>query len=235
MQYVPPLNGNLADADRPWEDADPGTGAGGSRIAAKGIENTMREVVNAITALGTVPDGAVLTQLGAAIIAYVAAQVAAVTTNFASDAETLALTVADKAVAPANLDALIASTTQKGLTRFLDSAGFATGTDNTMALTAALFNVVAGTPGRVYLPHGLLVQWGLQASVTNSTDGSGANSTITLPVSFTTGIFYAGFTLSGSTGGQVTNNGYIPVSNSAFKLAASQSGSRDYFWLVIGK
>tara|TARA_R110002110_G_scaffold64634_8_gene178595 strand:+ start:5132 stop:6262 length:1131 start_codon:yes stop_codon:yes gene_type:complete len=77
MEYVPPLNGDTEDPDRPWVDANPGASQTGSRIAAKGIEHPMREVVSAIAALGGTPDGEVLTQLGSAIVAYVAAQILA--------------------------------------------------------------------------------------------------------------------------------------------------------------
>lgn len=77
MKYVPPLNGDLEDPERPWVDANPSLGEAGkgSRIASKGIEHPIREIVNAITALGGDPTDEDLTQLGAAIVAYVGAQV----------------------------------------------------------------------------------------------------------------------------------------------------------------
>lgn len=65
MQYVPPLNGDEEDPDRPYVDADPAMGIEGSRPSAMAIEHPIREIVNAIVAGGLVPSGANLSQLAA--------------------------------------------------------------------------------------------------------------------------------------------------------------------------
>lgn len=64
MEYVQPL-GEAADAS--YVDANPGTGTEGSTVPAAALEDAQREIVNAITAAGLVPDGGNLTQLTQAI------------------------------------------------------------------------------------------------------------------------------------------------------------------------
>lgn len=63
MEYVPPINGDEEDPDRPYIDANPALGIEGSRPPAASIEHTQREIVNAIAAAGLVPDKNDLTQL----------------------------------------------------------------------------------------------------------------------------------------------------------------------------
>tara|TARA_R110002074_G_scaffold253081_2_gene425057 strand:- start:5276 stop:6400 length:1125 start_codon:yes stop_codon:yes gene_type:complete len=374
MKYVPPLNGDLEDPERPWVDANPGLGAEGkgSKIAAKGIEHTQREVVAAITVLGLDPDEEDLEQLGSGIIAYIAAAIAAsgapnkvakagdtmtgplnmsgaaineaqgavilssATPDIASatgnsvdisnggvsitgfpggtpgmrrmvrftgvspalltnsgtlqlpgqvpfqpnqydqlefkcntpgswtcirvvrwngqsviarvastaaagevelstDSETLALADATRGVTPSNLGALLASATQKGILELADATEFATGTDATRALTAALFAKSIASSGYIKLPGGLIIQWGTQNSVVNSTDGSGANSTVTLPVAFATAMYGAQINLAGTSGGSTAQTAYIAVNASSFKIAAAQAGSNNYFWIAVGK
>ncbi len=67
MEYVPPINGNLADPNRSYINANPGASVEGSIPAAESIEHPIREIVNAITAAGLTPDGGDLTQLADAI------------------------------------------------------------------------------------------------------------------------------------------------------------------------
>jgi hypothetical protein len=55
MQYQPPVNGNLADPNRPYTNPNPANGIEGSVPSAEAIEHPMREIVEVITYfLGTV-------------------------------------------------------------------------------------------------------------------------------------------------------------------------------------
>jgi len=65
MEYIPPLGG---DANDPYIDGDPSTGTEGSIPLAAAIEHPMREIVNAIVALGGTPDAEDLGQLGDLIV-----------------------------------------------------------------------------------------------------------------------------------------------------------------------
>jgi len=67
MYYVPPINGNQADPDRPYINANPSTSTEGSIPPAEAIEHPMREIVAAIVLAGLTPDDGDLTQLGQAI------------------------------------------------------------------------------------------------------------------------------------------------------------------------
>lgn len=73
MEYVPPINGNLADPDRPYVNANPGASVKGSIPPAESIEHPMREILNVIEEAGLTPDGGDLTQLYDAIQALIAA------------------------------------------------------------------------------------------------------------------------------------------------------------------
>ncbi|WP_241084837.1 hypothetical protein [Candidatus Vondammii sp. HM_W22] len=70
MDYIPPVGGA---ADAPYIDGNPNTGTEGSIPPAAAIEHPMREIVNAITALGGEADSGNLTQLGAVIAMAIAA------------------------------------------------------------------------------------------------------------------------------------------------------------------
>jgi len=71
MQHTPPLNGNLADPDRPWINADPGAGVAGSRVDADFFNRVQAEILAVITGAGLVPTNADLTQLYQAISSMV--------------------------------------------------------------------------------------------------------------------------------------------------------------------
>lgn len=75
MEYVPPINGNLADPDRPYINANPGASVEGSIPPAESIEHPMREIVHVIEEAGLTPDGGDLEQLYQAIQALIAAAV----------------------------------------------------------------------------------------------------------------------------------------------------------------
>lgn len=66
MKYIPPLNGDTEDPDRPYVDAVPGVSEG-SRPPAAALEHPLRELVNLIAAAGIVPDEGDLTQVLQAI------------------------------------------------------------------------------------------------------------------------------------------------------------------------
>lgn len=72
MEYVPPINGNLADPDRPYINANPGASIEGSIPPAEAIEHPMREILKVIVEAGLTPDGEDLTQLWQAIVALAA-------------------------------------------------------------------------------------------------------------------------------------------------------------------
>ena len=73
MEYVPPLNGDTEDPDRPWVNANLGTGTEGSYFNAPAAEVTQREILTVIEQAGLEPDGEDLTQLYQAIAALIAA------------------------------------------------------------------------------------------------------------------------------------------------------------------
>lgn len=67
MKYIPPLNGDIGDLNRPYIDANPAYGIEGSIPPAPAIEYPMREILAVIEGAGIVPDGKDLTQLLQAI------------------------------------------------------------------------------------------------------------------------------------------------------------------------
>ncbi len=69
MEYVPPLNGDLGDPDRPYVNANPAAGTEGSIPPAESFEHPQREILEVIAHyLGAqAPDGGDLTQLRQAI------------------------------------------------------------------------------------------------------------------------------------------------------------------------
>lgn len=67
MEYIPPPNGNLDDPDRPWVDANPATGTEGSRIIAKFFNVIQAEILNALIAMGIIPQDGQNDQLAQAI------------------------------------------------------------------------------------------------------------------------------------------------------------------------
>lgn len=67
MKYVPPVG--ATDPNAGYVTGDPATDTEGSPVAAEAIEHPMREIVNAIIALGGTPDQNDLTQLGTLLLA----------------------------------------------------------------------------------------------------------------------------------------------------------------------
>lgn len=63
MKYVPPLNGDLENPNRPYIDGNPTHGVEGSIPPANVFEHPMREILAVIEAAGLEPDGEDLTQL----------------------------------------------------------------------------------------------------------------------------------------------------------------------------
>lgn len=93
MQHTPPLNGNLADPDRPWINADPGAGVAGSRVDADFFNRVQAEILAVITGAGLVPTNADLTQLYQAISSMVTGGAGGKVAK-AGDSMTGALTIA---------------------------------------------------------------------------------------------------------------------------------------------
>lgn len=134
MEYVPPINGNLADPDRSYVNANPGASVEGSIPAAESIEHTIREIVNVIEEAGLTPDGGDLTQLYQAIGALIAL-------NVAPDA----------------------SETVKGIVELATGAEALGGSDTTRAVTSAGLASTQGktsTASYIKLPGGLIIQAG---------------------------------------------------------------------------
>ncbi len=73
MDYIPPINGDAGDPDRPYVDADPANGVEGSIPPAAAFEDPQREILAVIDGAGLARDGADLTQLFQAIGAMIAA------------------------------------------------------------------------------------------------------------------------------------------------------------------
>ncbi len=69
MEYMPPINGNLSDPNRPYINANPQLGIEGSVPNALSFSAVMHEILNTIIGAGLTPDGDDLTQLRQAIVA----------------------------------------------------------------------------------------------------------------------------------------------------------------------
>lgn len=67
MKYMPPLDGDLGDLNRPYIDANPAYGIQGSIPPANAIEHPMREIEHVIKESGLTPTEDDLTQLYKAI------------------------------------------------------------------------------------------------------------------------------------------------------------------------
>lgn len=67
MKYIPPINGDQGNPNRPYVNANPGLGIAGSYPDARGLEHPQREILAAIAAAGLVPDEGNLNQLAEAI------------------------------------------------------------------------------------------------------------------------------------------------------------------------
>lgn len=76
MQYVPPLNGDLENPDRPYVDADPAFSIQGSIPSGEALEAPMRELLALIAAAGIEPDAEDLTQVRQAVLALIGSAVA---------------------------------------------------------------------------------------------------------------------------------------------------------------
>ena len=73
MKYVPPVNGDAGNANRPYLNANPGAGVEGSIPSAAAFEHPMRELLNLITYAGLTPTDADLTQVRQAVSTMIAA------------------------------------------------------------------------------------------------------------------------------------------------------------------
>ena len=71
MKYVPPLNGDRDNKERPYINANPVHGEEGSILNAIAIEHPLREIVNTIKGAGLTPNGEDLSQLQQAILTYI--------------------------------------------------------------------------------------------------------------------------------------------------------------------
>lgn len=133
MDYFPPINGNPADPNRPYINADPGNNIQGSWPHAKAIEGSMREILEVINSAGLAPDGDDLTQLRQAIESMISNNVAA-----------------------------NASTTVKGIVELTTGPEALGGVDSTRAVTsAALASAMSLNPtGELLLPGGFKAMWG---------------------------------------------------------------------------
>lgn len=63
MKYIPPLNGDTSNANRPWIDADPANGVEGSIPGASAFEHPLREMVALIQGSGFTPSESDLQQV----------------------------------------------------------------------------------------------------------------------------------------------------------------------------
>ena len=73
MQYIPPINGDTGNANRPYINANPGASIEGSIPPAESWEYPQREILNVITAAGLTPTNSNLGQLKLAIDALILA------------------------------------------------------------------------------------------------------------------------------------------------------------------
>lgn len=102
MQYVPPLNGDLENPDRPYVDADPAFSIQGSIPSGKALEAPMRELLALIAEAGIEPDGEDLTQVRQAVAAIAAAAAAAAAAALVDSAPGALDTLAELAAALGN-------------------------------------------------------------------------------------------------------------------------------------
>jgi hypothetical protein len=77
MDYIPPINGDQGDPDRPYVNGDPATGTEGSIPPADVFNHVQAEILAVLAAGGITPDAGDLTQLDQAIDALIAAAVPA--------------------------------------------------------------------------------------------------------------------------------------------------------------
>ena len=110
MKYIPPINGDTGNANRPYINPNLGIGQRGSIPPAEALEHPQREILEVITAAGLVPNEANLTQLKLAIITLINANGAPDATDtvkgkveLATGAEALGGTDAVRAVTSASL------------------------------------------------------------------------------------------------------------------------------------
>ena len=133
MLYIPPINGDIGNANRSYVNANPTSGIEGSIPDAIAFEYFQREVLAVIVAGGLTPSNASLTQLRDAISNLIAA-------NTAPDA----------------------SETVKGRIELATAAEALGGTDAVRAITSAglASSKSLSANGYYKFPGGLIIQWG---------------------------------------------------------------------------
>ncbi|MDP1628868.1 hypothetical protein [Parvibaculum sp.] len=76
MQYIPPINGDTEDPDRPYINADPALSIQGSIPPAAAIEHPQRELMALIDEAGLDPDPEDLTQVAQAVAVLIGEAIA---------------------------------------------------------------------------------------------------------------------------------------------------------------
>lgn len=209
MQYIPPPDGNIADPNRSYLNANPSIGFKGSIIPAQAIEHSMREILAVIVAAGLDPSEADLTQL----------------------LEAIQIIVADGASSVED-----ASQTTKGIVELSTGAELLAGTSTTHAVTPAsltegmslLANGIARAAG------GLIYQWGASSGI-----GGDAQTTVAFPNSFPTACLCAVATAQGnatSVDNSALIGSFSATSLVLGRTAPSASSTTGViYWFAVGK
>jgi hypothetical protein len=150
--------------------------------------------------------------------------------ELATNAEAQTGTDTERAVTPAGLASVTATETRSGLVELATAAETDTGTDAVRAVTPAGLGMSARsltTNGYQRLPGGLIIQWGNVAGVPG-----GAQSTITLPTTFSS-TMYSGVAIANTTGNtNVTVHTFTP---STFVVLHHGSGPTNIYFIAIGR
>lgn len=150
--------------------------------------------------------------------------------ELATNAETQAGTDTVRAVTPAGLASLTATETRSGLVELATAAETIAGIDATRAVTPAGLGMAArslSTNGYQRLPGGLIIQWGNVAGA----PGGGAQTTLTLPTTFTTTMLTGVVSANSTTSTNIT---VLTFTKSSFVVVNHAPGPVNIFFIAMG-
>lgn len=114
---------------------------------------------------------------------------------------------------------------------FLKTNGAAANPEWATAATAWGGTESANANGYVTFPAGIILQWGVSASIAQ--DASGA---VTFPTAFTTAVYSIVITPVGAINTSSAGSDTVTsITNSGFTIAHGGDGARTFYWQAIGK
>ena len=146
--------------------------------------------------------------------------------RYATGAEVLAGTIDTAAITPLGLTSKVPSTTVPGITRYATSAEVITGTLSTAAVTPNLLGPITSSMasnGFARLSGGLVIQWGISASLTANTP-----TAVSFPFTFPTACYQA---LSSGTNNNQTV-AVVSFTTTAVTLNTNNTGTCR--WIAVG-